>query len=349
VKKILFGFAGIIALLLLVGFLLPRQAQVERRIVIERPASLVFATLNSFQRFAQWSPWHMLDPNMRTTLTGPRSGVGAKYSWQGNDKVGQGTQTIAAARENAEVVTDLDFGDMGLARARFLLTPAKNGTEVTWRFESDLGFNPIGRYFGLMLDRWIGADYQRGLQRLKALVEQLPNTDITDFKVATVNVSSEAILYMAQTTANDTAAISEGYARAYAAIQQIMKQQGLRPAGAPMAIDGAMTATQFTFEAALPVDREVINIPADAPVKFKRTTATQALKIIHTGSYNTLSESYAKFAAYLAAHGYQPAGHTFSRYIDDPAQTAADALRTEIYWPIVDTTAKQPQSAAGST
>ena len=51
------------------------------------------------------------------------------------------------------------------------LAAADGGTEVTWGFETDLGMNPVGRWMGLMMDSWIGADYEAGLARLKALVE----------------------------------------------------------------------------------------------------------------------------------------------------------------------------------
>jgi len=42
---------------------------------------------------------------------------------------------------------------------------------VKWGFATDMGMNPIARWMGLMMDRWVGADYQKGLARLKDLVE----------------------------------------------------------------------------------------------------------------------------------------------------------------------------------
>jgi len=36
----------------------------------------------------------------------------------------------------------------------------------------DLGNNPIARYAGLMFDKWIGGDYEKGLARLKQVMEQ---------------------------------------------------------------------------------------------------------------------------------------------------------------------------------
>jgi hypothetical protein len=42
---------------------------------------------------------------------------------------------------------------------------------VTWAFDTDFGYNLVGRYFGLMLPRSIGADYEKGLANLKDLAE----------------------------------------------------------------------------------------------------------------------------------------------------------------------------------
>jgi hypothetical protein len=43
-------------------------------------------------------------------------------------------------------------------------------TRLTWSFDADFD-NMLGRYMGLMMDRWVGSDYVRGLERLKALAE----------------------------------------------------------------------------------------------------------------------------------------------------------------------------------
>ena len=52
------------------------------------------------------------------------------------------------------------------------LKPEGNQTQVTWGFESELGLNPMSRWMGLMMDNWVGGDYERGLVNLKTLVEQ---------------------------------------------------------------------------------------------------------------------------------------------------------------------------------
>ncbi|MCY4178887.1 MAG: SRPBCC family protein [Litoreibacter sp.] len=72
---------------------------------------------------------------------------------------------------NESVKNALDFGDMGTAIADYKLVEEGGITTVTWGLTADMGAGPIGRWMGLMMDDWVGADYERGLSNLKALVE----------------------------------------------------------------------------------------------------------------------------------------------------------------------------------
>jgi hypothetical protein len=96
--------------------------------------------------------------------------------WVGNSKVGTGTDTILESVADRHVGLELDFGPQGKAKSSIELVPAGGGTTVTWTFDMDAGAGPIGRYFGLFMDRLIGPDYARGLGRLKALAESAPPT-----------------------------------------------------------------------------------------------------------------------------------------------------------------------------
>ena len=59
-----------VVLIAVIGLILPRHVVVKRSVTIERPASLVYATVNSFALFPKWSPWQDLDPNMIQTTEG---------------------------------------------------------------------------------------------------------------------------------------------------------------------------------------------------------------------------------------------------------------------------------------
>ena len=172
IKRLFLGLVVIIAALVAVSYLLPGQAVVARSITIDAPASAVFPHVNSMQATEAWSPWLSRDPQTKLTYSGPDAGVGNTLSWTSErPQVGSGTQEIVESVENQLVRTELDFGPMGTATATFDLQPEGADTKVTWGFQSELGMNPISRWMGLMMDDWVGRDYETGLGNLKALVE----------------------------------------------------------------------------------------------------------------------------------------------------------------------------------
>lgn len=163
-----------------IGFLLADKIHVERSAKILASPATIYSVVNSFEKFDQWSPWTDIDPNVKVERSGPDSGVGAKYAWHGNADVGAGSQQIIATTPDSEVKIELDFeGFNQPSIATLSIKPEGNGSVVTWAMDSELGNNPIHRYFGLMMDKYIGKDYEKGLDRLKVLAESLPPVSAT--------------------------------------------------------------------------------------------------------------------------------------------------------------------------
>jgi len=171
--KLVIGLIVAVALLAVAGFALPRDIEVSRSIVIDAPPEKVFPYVNNLKRHAEWSPWAKIDPETKWSYQGPDRGVGQKVMWSSDHReVGTGSQTIVESVENRRVATELDFGDMGTAKAWFRLQPEDSGTRISWDFATDAGNNPVMRWMGLMFDRWIGEAYDKGLTSLKQAVEQ---------------------------------------------------------------------------------------------------------------------------------------------------------------------------------
>lgn len=173
ILKWLLGIAVLLAIVFFAGgFLLPKDVAVARSIEIDAPAKDIFPHINSLKATGEWSPWLGRDPEVQLAYSGPDEGVGARLEWASeHPQVGNGAQEITLSDPDKRVETALDFGPMGGALAAFDLTETAGKTTVTWGFEADMGNNPMGRWMGLMMDSWVGGDYEAGLSNLKSLVE----------------------------------------------------------------------------------------------------------------------------------------------------------------------------------
>jgi hypothetical protein len=145
---------------------------VERARHVDAPPEAVHEHLVDLRRWQAWSPWEELDPDVRRAYGGTARGVGAWYEWQGNRKAGTGRMEIIAV-DAVSIRIDLQFLKPFRSHSNtvFELRPDDGGTDVTW---SMVGPNTgMTRVMGLFwpMERMIGPDFEKGLERLKAVAE----------------------------------------------------------------------------------------------------------------------------------------------------------------------------------
>ena len=149
------------------------EFEVARSTTIAADPARVHGLINDFHEWTAWSPWEELDPDLSRDYSGPDTGVGARYAWQGNRKAGQGSMEIIGSTPE-RIDLRLLFVKPWKAdnRVDFRLTPVGDaGTEVTWRMTGEhkgLGIL-LSKVFSM--DRLVGKDFDKGLTRLKALAE----------------------------------------------------------------------------------------------------------------------------------------------------------------------------------
>lgn len=340
-NKVLYTIVFSLILFVLVGLSLPREVHVERSIGIQRPPVTVFTVVNSYQRFASWSPWAERDPQAQYVVTGPDAGVGARLSWSGDPRqVGSGWQEIIASEPNSLVRMRMSFDQAGLATYYFRIDPVTSGARVTWGIDTDLaagqGFvrGLLARYFGLFFDAWIGADYERGLARLKALVEDLPPADFAGFEVAIVQVQAADVLSISHELHGEAGEPAPDLAPAYREIVAFMAQHGIERAGQPMAITRIRGSGAYAIEAAIPVILGEVE-PAGR-IRIGQSPAGRALRAVHRGPYDASAATYEKLAAWMAAHGLAGGAASWERYMSNPRETPAADRITEIYFLLAD-------------
>ena len=168
-KKIAIGIGGVIGLIVVVGLLLPTTYTVKRFIVIDADPEGIHEFVGDLTKWDRWGPWKEDDPTLVVTFGEKTSGMGASQSWVGKDGTGSLQFTATADRRGVEY--DLTFDDTYKCRAAIRYYPADYTTEVKWIMKGNMDMPVFGGYFALMMDSMVGPMFDRGLAKLKQVVE----------------------------------------------------------------------------------------------------------------------------------------------------------------------------------
>lgn len=175
VKILIIIIVSLIALFYIIGYFLPGRYHIERSISIKTTDKEMFEALNSFKNFSMWSPWAKKDLNTKYWFSGPAEGVGSRMDWKGDPKtVGSGYQKILESKPNEFINVELVFAPYVKANTSYRIKNEGNGlVTITWTFDEDMkGISE--KYFGLMLESFLGPDYEEGVQNLKKYIESKP-------------------------------------------------------------------------------------------------------------------------------------------------------------------------------
>lgn len=176
IKKIFLTLLAVILIVVVIVALQPAEFRVARSATIATPAAVVFDHVNDFHKWEAWSPWAKLDANMRKTHEGAPAGVGAIYSWAGNNDVGEGRMTLTESKPSETIRIKLEFIKPFAATntTEFTFKAEGDKTLVTWSMFGTNNF--MAKAFGLIMnmDKIVGADFEKGLAQLKTVAEAAP-------------------------------------------------------------------------------------------------------------------------------------------------------------------------------
>jgi uncharacterized protein YndB with AHSA1/START domain len=173
-KTIASVLLGLVAAVLLYAATRPDSFRVERAMRIQAPAERIFPLINDLHTWVSWSPYEKLDQAMKRTHSGPASGRGAVYEWEGNSNVGSGRMEITDSAPPSRVVIKLDFIEPFETHntAEFTLEPAGDATNVTWALYGPNTYLTKLMSLFISMDDMIGKQFDEGLTNLKTVAEQ---------------------------------------------------------------------------------------------------------------------------------------------------------------------------------
>ena len=140
---------------------------------IEASCEEAFNLLRNFERFPEWSPFIVSDPEQKHYVTGEAGQIGSVFHWEGVAEKSEGKQTLAALKSNEYLRMECDitkpFKDQ--PTFEYQIHETADGIEITQIFELKCsGFSRfMMRIFGVK--KQIAATNELGLIRLKTLLE----------------------------------------------------------------------------------------------------------------------------------------------------------------------------------
>jgi effector-binding domain-containing protein len=328
-KKIGLVLLVVIGLLALVSAFLPGKIHVERSTEINAAPKKVFDQVNNLTKWQYWSYWDQIDPNMKSEYEGPESGAGAVHKWWSeNDSVGNGTLTIVESNEPSSITTSLNFENWGTSMGGWNFEETDSGTRATIYMDVELPF--LGRIFpGIMMDEWMGKDFDKTLAGLKKYVEELPDQPEWNIETVTTNQAHAMSMRVVCKYPEMQAKMGETYGM----IQAAMAKQGLSQAGHVFAIYHHWAPPDTVdFEPGIVVNKPGKN---EGKVTAIELPPVKAVRLDYYGDYSGLGAAHGYIETWMQKNNATIAGAPWEEYVTDPgAEPDTAKWLTRVYYPI---------------
>jgi effector-binding domain-containing protein len=120
---------------------------------------------------------------------------------------------------------------------------------------------------------------------------------------------------------------------AFKKVDAYLDKAGIRAAGPDMTVYTSTSDTGFNFEAAVPL-AEPPKDPPGGDIAVGKSPEGRALKFVHRGSYEDLSQTYEAITNYLDEKGLDAKDLLIEEYVTDPVTSPADKLVVNVFVPL---------------
>jgi uncharacterized protein YndB with AHSA1/START domain len=170
---ILIVVAVVIVAALIYAALQPDTFSVTRSIAIAAPPERIFPLVNDLRAHRQWSPFDQ-DAAMKRAYSGPESGPGATFVFDGGNKSGVGALTVTDAQAPSRVAMSLKMSKPLACDnvVEFVFVPQGATTQTSWTMRGPQPFVAKVMNSLFRCDKMCARQFDRGLAALKAAAER---------------------------------------------------------------------------------------------------------------------------------------------------------------------------------
>jgi effector-binding domain-containing protein len=313
IKKIGIWTLAILVLLVLIAYLLPGSYKVERSIAIKSGTDMPYLLASNFNLWHLWAPWTKeTDTTAVFTISGETGKAGSGWSWVG-DEFGQGEMVISELIQGKVIRYNLAF-DHGKYKSvgEFKFEQAGDSCIVTWIDQGELGLNPLSRYMGLLMNKMMGPDFEKGLAKMKIVAESRSEWP----KIEETTWPPQVLLTIRDSAGPES--YNKVLGRAFGELMGVTAAQKLQITGAPFAIYQRWdSVTMFSvMDIGIPVEKASNGSGRAVVNNFPE----QKVVLAHYfGPYEKTAPVYYILDQYIKDAGLENAGGPWEIYITDPS------------------------------
>ena len=327
--KVLFWLLGIIAVLVIISFFLPKTSRVGRSILIKSNPDVIYGLTCDFTKWHLWVPWTKeTDSTIVYESKGTPCQVGTTWSWEGKT-TGTGMMTATELIPGQLVACDLEF-EHGKYKSKGKITLEKQGDscKVTWSYEGDLGYNPMARYMGLFMERMVAPDYEKGLAKLKKISEARANWP----KIEETIMHEQVALLIRDSAGPKN--YSQIFAKDFGELNSFIKGNNLKCTGAPFAI--YLKWDSVTMNSTMDIGFSVEKADkGKGRIRVEKIPEQKVLLAHYFGSYEKMGIAYHVLDQVMKEDGKEKAGGPWEIYTTDPmSEKDTSKWETSILFPV---------------
>ena len=325
---------SIIALLLIVAAIAPKDYNVERSTSISASSEAIFPHVQYFEKRNNWYPWALEDPTNKTSIEGEDGTLDAITRWEG-EMTGAGHQQFTAIEPNEKVETKLVFTEPYEAEAATYLTleDAEDGaTTVTWGINSSMPFPMNLMLLTGSFDKSLGKNFSDGLAMLKDIVEkEAEEVANTTYEIKEIDMPTKYFLAVREEINMEK--LADHYAENLPKVAAACESNKLEMAGMPCGLF-------YTWDEATQKSDVAQAIPISAKASVDgfsciEIPACKALVVDYYGPYEGGIAAHEAIDKYCKENNITPAMPVIEEYVTDPGQEPdPNKWLTRIYYPI---------------
>lgn len=345
IYEFLISIVVVVVLFATVALFLPSSRTVVNKIESNRPIGTVYDVLNGFGRYDEWNTLRA-DRMLKSQVSGPASGVGAKMSYSSlNRSTGEGNWQLVESTVDKQIKFAIDDSSQGSDKSMTIdldrTGPLKKNVSITQTYKVKYGWNLLGRYAGLYVERNVGDQMKAGTKRLSTFLATIPKLSYADREnpISFVDVPASNALVATVIAKRDNNEIATAIINKMAWINKIIAANGLQAKGPMRIVTNEFTSDTYSFDVVQTVTKDGQSegdwsVKTEQDVTFEKFPAGRAATTDYTGYATGLEAERQVVRAWALVNGASTRDRAYEEYLVPVQQMMTEEAKFKVYWPI---------------